>query len=107
MWIEQYKYPFTNFVNHKIILSYENIKFIQIGIECPHSIPIFLYDSLLDIRVKISDNSNHNITSEHSYKINSPDVLEFNNLSKKDLTIEISYPEDPYTIITIAYEKED
>lgn len=122
MWIKQYRYPFTdNFIsNNKIILSFPNVKFVQIGIECPHSIPIFSYgefkkdndsfridDEASDIKVKISDNINHNVTSEHIYKINSLDLLEFNNLNKKDLTIEIPYPEDPYTIITIAYEKED
>ena len=122
MWIKQYRYPFTNnFIsNNKIILSFPNVKFVQIGVECPHSIPIFLYnefkkdndsfkidDEASDIKVKISDNINHNVTSEHIYKINSLDLLEFNNLNKKDLTIEIPYPEDPYTIITIAYEKED
>ena len=40
MWIKQYKYPFTDLVdNNKIILSFNNIKFVQIGMECPHSIP--------------------------------------------------------------------
>ena len=121
MWIKQYTYPFTNLIqNNKIILSFSGIKFIQIGIECPHSIPIFWYDRLfenneltngeiypLDIKIKISDDLNHDITLKHIYKINSSDVLEFNNLNKKDLTIEISNLEDRYSIITIGYEKED
>lgn len=125
MWIKQYTYPFTEFIqNNKIILSFPNIKFVQIGIECPHSIPIFSYDEFknnklmngeifnpndapIDIKVKISDDFNHNVTSKHAYKINSPDVLEFNNLNKKDLTIEIPYLNNPYIIITAAYEKEN
>lgn len=114
MWIKQYKYPFTDIVeNNKIILSFNNIKFVQIGMECPHSIPIFSYneypniDESLDVKIKISDTINNIIVSNYTYKINSSDILEFNNLSKKNLTIEIQNPEDPYTIITIAYEKED
>lgn len=114
MWIKQYKYPFTDLVdNNKIILSFNNIKFVQIGMECPHSIPIFLYkdfsniDETLDVKIKISDSINNTIISDYTYKINSSDILEFNNLNKKNLTIEIQNPEDPYTIITVAYEKED
>lgn len=125
MWIKQYTYPFTNLIqNNKIILSFSGIKFVQIGIEYPHSIPIFSYNEfensellngeifnsnnpVEDIKIKISDDFNHNITSKHIYKINSPDILEFNNLNKTNLTIEIPYLEDPYTIITIAYEKEN
>lgn len=107
MWIKQYKYPFTDIIqNGKIILSYQNIKFVQIGIERPHSIPIFPYEEL-DTKIKISDDLNHNVTQQHTYKINSSDILEFGDLDKKNLTIELENPEDPYTIITIAYEKED
>lgn len=116
MWIKQYKYPFTNIMeDNKIVLSFENVKFVQIGMECPHSIPIFLYDNeltninnkTLNTQIEISETLNGTIISNYSYKINSSDILEFNNLNKKNLTIKIENPEDPYTIITIAYEKED
>lgn len=121
MWIKQYTYPFIDFTeDNKIILSFTNIKFIQIGVECPHSIPIFLYNEFKNnellngeifnpnsesLDIKISE-INDNIL-EHVYKINSPDILEFNNLNKKNLVIEIPSPKNPYTIITIAYDKED
>lgn len=125
MWIKQYIYPFTDVLqDNKIILSFNGIKFVQIGIEYPYSIPIFSYNEyqnndlldgnyfdtnneFFDIKVKISDNVNNITASENMYKINSFDILEFNNLNKQNLVIEIPYPENPYTIITIAYEKEE
>ena len=122
MWIKQYKYPFTE---NPVILTLEGIKFVQIGIECPHSIPIFPYEQFsseminnltdnslensqdFDIKITIQDTNSTDTNLNYYYKINSSDILEFNGLNKKSLTIEILEITDPYTIITIAYEKED
>lgn len=82
----QLRYPFQ-----PIIL---NAKYIQIGIERPHNIPILLPNEPFSIPIKIN-----NIT----YAITDKEILEFGNIYGTS-TIEILEKNNPYLIIDLAYE---
>ena len=82
----QLKYPFP--------LISLNAKYIQIGIERPHNIPVVLPDEPFSIPVKIND-----IT----YAITDKEILEFGDIYGTS-TIEVLEKNNPYLIIDLAYE---
>lgn len=96
MKLEQHIGPFPT--SNRIIFNKSNVKYLQLGIEYPYSIPFsetdFDWPSAL-IRI----NSKEFILTLH-------DILEFKNLNLTTVIIEIENKiNDPYLIINIAYEE--
>jgi len=85
----QLKYPFQ-----PISL---NAKYIQIGIERPHNIPISLLNEPFSIPIRIN-----NVT----YAITDKEILEFGNIYGTS-TVEVLEKNNPYLIIDLAYETAD
>ena len=82
----QLKYPFP--------LTSLNAKYIQIGIERPHNIPVVLSDEPFSIPIKINDTT---------YAITDKEILEFGDIYGTS-TIEVLERNNPYLIIDLAYE---
>lgn len=96
MKLEQYIGPFSK--SNQIIFNKSNVKYLQLGIEYPYSIPLsetdFDQPSAL-IRI----NSKEFILTLH-------DILEFKNLNLTNVIIEVENKiNDSYLIINIAYEE--
>ena len=85
----QLKYPFPP--------MFLNAKYIQIGIERPHNIPVVLPDEPFSIPVKIN-----NII----YAITDKEILEFGDIYETS-TIEVLEKNNPYLIVDLAYETAD
>ena len=89
----QIMYPNTS----NVIL--DNVLYVQIGIERPHSIPL---SELIDFAAIVMINGKR-------YSITDRDILEFGNfeLTKSKLDLRILDINNPYLIIDLAYETAD
>ena len=85
----QLKYPFP--------LISLNAKYIQIGIERPHNIPISLPYEPFSTPIRINN---------RRYAITDKEILEFGNIYGT-FTIEVLEKNNPYLIIDLAYEIAD
>lgn len=102
MRMEQYIGPF----NSNLTLNKQNVTYLQIGIEHPHSIPISeLEESNNNIQwpIIIGINKSSNNQSEHDYIITENDSLEL-ELNHETINIIIYENKNPYLIINVAYE---
>lgn len=103
----QYRGPFND--NDTLTLSEFSssgspikLRYLQIGIEHPHSIPIFEFEETekgINYPYIVSINNS-------TYLITERDVLEFANLSIANLTIKF-LQDSPYLIVNVAYEEAD
>ena len=98
-------YPKTD----SIILN--NVTYLQIGIERPHSAPIsetikedngqwveqYSFNSVIGI------STDGGITYK-SYTITDKDILEFGDIYITNLRVRIDEPNNPYLIVDLAYE---
>ena len=77
----------------------DNVLYVQIGIERPHSIPL---SELIDFAAIVMINGKR-------YSITDRDILEFGNfeLTKSKLDLRILDINNPYLIIDLAYETAD
>lgn len=98
MEIKQLRYPFNN---ESSLFSFNNLKFMQIGIEKKWSPALF------------QNNLNYNVKINNvEYCITDKEILEFNcwedtTLENKTLTISLQEIDNPYLIINLTYEKEE
>ena len=86
--------------------SLKNVTFLQLGVECPHSIPLSEMDLENDtswpIRITINaEDSQYENTRD--YLITDKDILELKIQAPK-LTLKILKETSPYFIINAAYE---
>lgn len=77
-----------------------NVAYLQIGIERPHSIPISEFPSYTDFNVILRIQGKEYIVTDR-------DVLEFGDIYFPTLNIEIVDANNPYLIIDLAYETAD
>lgn len=86
------------------------INFLQIGIEHPHSIPLFAIEDT-DINNNNLDNLSLTITTSknngrnYKYHITEQDLVEFYDLYNTNIILTLLEPNNPYIIINIAYDK--
>lgn len=90
MKVLQYSAPFQN----PIIVNLEGKTYVQIGIECPHSVP-FVEKGEQPYVLSINGTR---------YTLGYKDILEFENLDFTRLTINILSSNTKYLILNIAYE---
>lgn len=88
---KQFKGPFS--VDESIDLGLSGVKYVQIGIEYPHSIPI---SEATPSTVLSINNINYYITEK--------DTLEFEQLNLDELSIIVREANDPYIIIDVVYK---
>lgn len=105
MKIEQHIGPFTS---NNLIFNKPNVTYLQIGIEHPHSIPLFEIpedngDIQWPIIVTINKNLNNVGATQRDYVITENDILEF-ELNNDKVEVIIHENKNPYLIINIAYE---
>lgn len=99
MKTKQFIGPFS----YNQILNFDdlgNVKIVQIGIERPHSIPIS-EEGTQKIIIQITG-AGRNYDGE--YCLGETDLLEFENLYTTNLRILVKDANNPYLIITAAYE---
>jgi len=89
MRVKQLIYPFL-----ETIVS---AKYLQIGIERPHNIPIELPYEPYQIAIRINSNT---------YSITDKEILEFSDISGTS-TVQVLDTNNPYLIIDLAYETAD
>lgn len=110
MKTQQFTYPFAS--NRLATLS--NVRYCQIGVERPFSIPLSAYDDSSDgtgkkwsdvpltLRITIDG------IDTQTYTIPDKGILEFGDMyvdtNYQTLDIRILEPENPYVIIDLAYE---
>lgn len=86
--------------------SLKNVTFLQLGVECPHSIPLSEIDLENDagwpIRITINEEDTQ-YKNTRDYLITDKDILELKIQAPK-LTLEILKETSPYFIINAAYE---
>lgn len=87
-----------------ITFNLSNITYLKIGIEHPHSIPITNYndDYNFDDHIIVSINKQNN-QSSHDFIITEKDILEL-IVHKENLNVQVHESNDPYIIITVAYD---
>jgi hypothetical protein len=93
----QFTYPFET---NPIVVNLAGAKYMQIGIECPHSIP------LSEIPINGSNvgySLSVNINGK-DYNVTDKDILEFSDLDRSEVRVLINEPDNPYIIVDIAYE---
>ena len=88
---KQFIGPFSS--GESLDLGLSSVKYIQIGIESPHSIPISETSPVIVLSINNVD-----------YEIGEKDILEFENLNLSQLSIIAKKINNPYVIIDIAYE---
>lgn len=88
---KQFTGPFS--IGQSIDLGLSGVRYVQIGIEHPHSIPI---SEITPITILSINNVDYCITEK--------DILEFEQLNLDELSIVIQEANNPYFIIDIAYE---
>lgn len=84
----QYKYPFPK----NILLT--NVISLQIGVQYYNINPLYTKDNFT-IPLLINN---------HNYSITDRDILEFNNIYEREVSISILEKNNPYLIIDIAYD---
>ena len=96
MKLEQYIGPFTA---NQVIFNKSNVKYLQLGIEHPHSIPLSEFEND-DWPIIFS------IDNYTDFVLTTKDILEFKPMgSQQALIITIKEGQDnPYLIINAAYE---
>lgn len=87
------------------------LKFLQIGIEHPESIPISEFEDNnypIIFTIKSVDRSDVNGQEvEESYLITERDILEFSNLNLDHFSLSFTDPTNKYLIVNVAYEEAD
>jgi len=92
MRLEQYVGPFST---NQVIFNKSNVKYLQLGIEHPHSIPLSEFDWPIVLSI---DNST-------DFVLTTKDILEFKPMNRETITVTIKKGQDnPYLIINAAYE---
>lgn len=125
MIFEQYRAPFKP---EKIPISFgeknnKQVKYFRIGIENPHSIPLFEMDldnhSIDDYVIFTIEHGTENETTIDSYILTEKDILEFSNLDMKSFNLSLPpyvtvdnnkkynsvHKYNPYLTVNIAYEE--
>lgn len=85
------------------------LRYLQIGIEYPHSIPISEYEVDANNKVTYPGIFNINDSSEY-YVLTEKDVLEFSNLTLEKITVYFSSKKiysNPYLTINVSYEEQN
>ena len=97
MKLEQYISPFSG--SGQIIFNKSNVKYLQLGIEYPYSIPSSEKDTVSYTEWPIL------IINSKRFELTDHDILEFKNLNSTNITITIENEiKNPYLIINAAYE---
>ena len=101
--------------NGGIILNFTNITYMQIGIECPHSIPVSEVDfdneeQFITLAInEFESNFDNTITADTTQRrfiLSDKDILEF-RYNKARVHLHIWDNDNPYMIINIAYQDTD
>lgn len=109
MRLEQYIGPFTS---NQVIFNKDNVDYLQLGIEHPHSIPISELDDFTEnewpIIISINSLDSNRITSK-DFIITEKDILELkiHNEIEENFNIKIIIKDkidNPYLIFNTAYE---
>lgn len=118
MKLKQLIGPFTNADDTKLVL--ENVTYMQIGIEHPHSVPLFAPESNneletvalppLVLSIERTDSNTNNTVLEDieqsKFAIFEKDILEF-YYKHAFITITPIEVNNPYLIINVAYQNDD
>ena len=96
----QYYGPFSAGSTRTIELNTAH-RILQIGIEHPHSIPISIYENN-GHRIKTSF-----LIDDKEYAIMDNDILEFDGLFQRKMTIKFLEDVDEYTIISLCFKDVD
>lgn len=107
MKFDQFIGPFTS----NVTFNKNNVTYLQIGVERPHSAPI---SELLEennkvqwpIVIGINRNSKEHDFTEKDYVIFNNDILEF-ELNHETVDVTIYENNNPYLIINVAYQDAD
>ena len=97
MKVKQFIGPFTNGSQIDVGSSLSGATFVQIGIEHPRTPPYSEIDKSVGYPVILNINSVDYVVTER-------DVLEFSNLSTRNMVITVKDTKDPYLLINIGYE---
>lgn len=99
MKIKQFIGPFTNNSQIDVGSSLSGATFVQIGIEHPRTPPYSEIDKNVEYPYPVILNIN-----SVDYVITERDVLEFSNLSARNMNIIIKDIKNPYLLINVGYE---
>lgn len=107
MYLDQRIGPFTS---GEAIFDEDNVTYLQIGIERPHSIPISEIelseddpDNSWPVIIGINRDENNSKLTQKDFVVSEKDILEF-RLNHERVKVFVWETVDPYIIINIAYE---
>lgn len=105
MRLQQFIGPFTN---NQVLFNINNVSYMQLGIEHPHSIPLSELESLEDNQVIVgiyTSEEDSNAITQKDFIIFEKDILEFRLNGRKTIKVVIRQNiNNPYLIINAAYE---
>lgn len=104
----QRKGPFNEALNFAPTTPVK-LRYLQIGIEHPHSIPLSEIEDDSSFPFFSGETRSYPFVCRingDSYLITERDVLEFSNLTLASFSITFVDPSDPYLIVNVSYEED-